>query len=101
MERLEKLKLILGIKGSDKDELLLYLLKSTEQKILNYCNINELPVELEHVLIEMTAAYYESSDGVASSVRIGDTSVEYAKDDDSIFHDYKAQLHCFRRLVWT
>lgn len=102
-ERLEKLKLILGIQGNEEDILLSFLLESTEQKILNYCNLEELPAELEHVLIEMAARFYSSPDGVADSMKVGDTSVNYSttKDDQNIIHDYKSQLHRFRRLSWV
>ena len=103
MERLEKLKMLLGIEGTDEDELLTFVLESTEQKILNYCNINELPAELENVLIEMAARFYNSPDGVADSMKVGDTSVSYSttKDEQNIIHDYKAQLCRFRRLNWA
>lgn len=103
MERLEKLKLILGIEGTEQDALLEYLLESTEQKILNYCNLDELPTELENVLVEMAARFYNSPDGVAASMKVGDTSVNYStvKDEQNIIHDYKAQLHRFRRLSWV
>lgn len=103
MERLEKLKLVLGIRGNEEDDLLSFLLESTEQKILNYCNLKELPAELEHVLIEMAARFYNSPDGVAASMRVGDTSVNFstAKDEQNIIHDYKAQLNRFRRMSWV
>lgn len=100
-ERLEKLKMLLGIEGTDEDELLTFILESTEQKILNYCNLPELPAALENVLVEMAADFYDASDGVASSVQVGDTSVQYRRDDDSIIREYKGQLHRFRRVVWT
>lgn len=100
-ERLEKLKMLLGIEGTDEDERLTFILESTEQKILNYCNIKSLPAELENVLIEMSADYYNTSDGVASSVQIGDTSIQYRRDEDSIIREYKAQLHRFRRVAWS
>src|SRR5690606_3368532 len=97
MERLEKLKLILGIKGNDEDDLLNYLLESTEQKILNYCNLKELPAELENVLIEMTANKYRNHSG-AKSINIGDTSVTFGDDSNDISKEHKVQLNRFRRL---
>jgi len=100
-ERLVRLKMLLGIEETNEDELLTFILESTEQKILNYCNIKALPAELENVLIEMAADYYNSSEGVASSVQVGDTSVQYRRDEDSIIREYKGQLHRFRRVVWT
>ena len=102
-ERLVRLKMLLGIEGTNEDELLTFILESTEQKILNYCNLKELPAELEHVLVEMTARFYNSPDGVAASMKVGDTSVNYstAKDEQNIIHDYKSQLNRFRRLSWV
>lgn len=99
-ERLVRLKMLLGIEGTNEDELLTFILKSTEQKILNYCNIKSLPAELENVLIEMSADYYNTSDGVPSILQVGDTSVQYRRDEDSIIREYKGQLHRFRRVVW-
>ena len=103
MERLEKLKMLLGIEGTDENELLTFILESTEQKILNYCNLKELPAELENVLIEMAARFYNSPDGVADSMKVRDTSVNYSttKDEQNIILDYKAQLNRFRRLSWV
>ena len=100
-ERLVRLKMLLGIEGTDEDERLTFILESTEQKILNYCNIKSLPAELENVLVEMAAGYYNAPDGAPTSLQIGDTSVSYRKDDDSIIREYKAQLHRFRRVVWA
>lgn len=97
MERLEKLKLVLGIQGNEEDNLLSFLLESTEQKILNYCNLKELPAELEHVLVEMTANKYRNHSG-AKSINIGDTSVTFGDDSNDISKEHKAQLNRFRRL---
>lgn len=116
MERLEKLKLILGIEGNDEDDLLNYLLESTEQMILNYCNISELPAELEDVLIAMTADMYrfrlrDMGVGKVSQMKIGDTTIQYSDSGNfnlmtgaggaDFLKNYKAQLHRFRRLQLT
>jgi len=100
-ERLVRLKMLLGIEGTNEDDRLTFILESTEQKILNYCNIKALPAELENVLVEMAADFYDASDGVPSSLQIGDTSVQYRRDEDSIIREYKAQLHRFRRVAWS
>lgn len=97
MKRLEKLKLILGIEGAEQNDLLEYLLESTEQKILNYCKIKELPAGLENVLIEMAANKYRNQGG-AKSINIGDTSVTFGDDSNDISKEHKAQLNRFRRL---
>jgi hypothetical protein len=101
-ERLKRLKMLLEIEGTDEDELLTLILESTEQKILNYCNIKSLPAELETVLIEMSVDFYNASGGgVPANLQVGDTSVQYRRDEDSIIREYKAQLHRFRRVVWA
>ena len=113
-EKLERLKLILGIEGSDQDALLSFLLQSTERKILNYCNINELPAELEDVLIEITSDAYrarqrEMDEGKVAQVNIGDTTIQYSESNFNLMtgaggtdflKNYKAQLSRYRKLRW-
>lgn len=113
MERLQKLKLVLGIQGSDEDDLLNYLLETTEQKILNYCNIKELPEELEDVLVDMTADVYrfrqrDMGEGRVSQINVGDTAISYSDSGNfnimtgaggaDFLKNYKAQLNRFRRM---
>lgn len=115
MERLERLKLILGIEGADQDALLTFLLQSTERKILNYCNIPELPAELEDVLVEITADAYrfrqrDVDEGKVSQMSIGDTTIQYSEGENfnlmtgaggaDFLKNYKAQLSRYRKLRW-
>lgn len=53
-------KTLVGINLSDNslDMLLDYLLRITENKVKNYCNIKEIPVELELTVAEMAATIY-------------------------------------------
>lgn len=97
MERLEKLKLILGIEGTEQDDILNYLLQSTERAILNYCHLQALPLEIEDLLVEMAADKYRRQTG-ATNIKIGDTSVTFSENKDGIRPEHKAQLNRFRRL---
>lgn len=99
MERLEKLRLILGIEGAEQDDVLNYLLQSTERTILNYCHIQVLPPELEDVLVEMAADKYRRQTG-ATNIKIGDTSVTFSENKKGISPEHRAQLNRFRRLQW-
>ena len=53
-------KTLVGINPTDNslDMILDYLIRITENKVKNYCNIKEIPVELELTVAEMTANLY-------------------------------------------
>lgn len=45
-----------GVEVAEDDFTLLFLIQSTTQDILNYCNIKDLPRELEHVVARRVVA---------------------------------------------
>ena len=114
MTNLEKLKKLLGIPLEDnsKDFLLEFILEDTEQIIKDYCNIKEVPEELNNTVLRMAIDLYrnknpgeeDNSLGSISSITEGDTSISYRSSatefKDSLLNDYKAQLNKYRRLVW-
>ncbi|KGI42505.1 phage head-tail connector protein [Clostridium tetani] len=114
MTQLEKLKKLLGIPLEDnsKDFLLKFALQDVEQIVKNYCQIKEVPEELNNTVIKMAIDMYrnenlggeESSLGSISSITEGDTSISYRSSanefKDSLLKDYKAQLNKYRKLVW-
>ena len=107
--------------SDDENAALTFLIGKTEEYIKNYCNIAEVPAELEYAEIDAIAAEYLSNramygglDDTAiklskiSSVTEGDTSVSYA-DDGSItvnawYETSRRALELdmlpFRRLRW-
>lgn len=107
------IKNLLGSASPD-DEVIEYWLQSTADYILNYCNLKELPVELNGVLIEMTCLRIRyNTNGIGagvkniSSVSDGSQSVGYTlagqrsfSSDDDLLNQYKTQLNRFRRLKW-
>ena len=56
--RLEKVKALLGITGTDQDEVLLFVIQTVEDLVLAYINQDTLPAPLENALIVMCVSYY-------------------------------------------
>lgn len=59
---LSTLKILLGITDDSLNGILQIYLSMTENAILNYCNIKELPSALNFTLCEMTADVYREND---------------------------------------
>ena len=84
---LNRIKTLLQIQ--DNDELIYEIVEITKEKILNYINEKELPIELEFILIELAIERFNKigSEGIASE-SIDGKNVSY---DDS-FENYKVYL---------
>ena len=99
----DKLKLLLGITGEDRDDILSFALETATDMALGYCNLDELPPQLENTVVRMAADLYRSEG-------YGDVTVNYGSGNNgntaqitggkSILDDYRAQLNAFRRLRW-
>ncbi len=112
MPTIETLKMILGVTG--KDELLQFTLDTVIDEVKNYCNITEIPSELDNIILRMAADVWRSegygNEGkpqTATSVSRGDVSVSFDGQSTatisgmkSILDDYRAQLAAFRKLRW-
>ena len=96
MPSLENVKTLLGISDNTQDNLLnLYLTRATSF-VKNYCNIDEIPSELDEV-IEDIAVYRYRMNGVENvkSESKGSLSETY---HDSMPDDIIAQLNRYRRV---
>ena len=84
---LNRIKTLLGI--TDNDELIYEIIELTKSKILNYINKEELPKELEFILVELSIQRYNriGSEGI-SSESVDGKSVSYEDD----FENYKIYL---------
>jgi hypothetical protein len=114
MTQLEKLKKLLGIPldNDSKDFLLEFTLEDVEQIIKDYCNIKEVPKELNNTVLRMAVDLYRNENlgeediplGSVSSITEGDTSVSFrsanAEFKDTLTKNYKVQLNRYRKLVW-
>ncbi len=99
---LTMVKLLLGAEGSGNDELLSFLIESTTQKVLNYCNRPDLPKELELIIVEIVVEQFRNQNGEQriTSVKRGDTQISYQQSNigADFIKNYKAQLNKFRRV---
>lgn len=117
-----KILLNMSLEDTSKDQILNYLKETITQRVKNYCNLEEVPKELEFILVEMISAIYKNkyatenissitptvSVGAIKSETIGDYSVTYATSTDKttssnntvddVLNDYKSQLNKFRKL---
>ena len=84
---LNRVKTLLGI--ADNDELIYEIVEITKEKILNYINKEELPKELEFILVEMAVSRFNKigSEGFSSESTDG-KSISYEDD----FEIYKQHL---------
>ena len=112
---IDKLKRLLGLDISDtsKDFILQFILDDVEEKVLNYCNIEEIPSGLKNTCYRMAVDMYrnerlghEERETIVSSITEGDTTTSFKVKEqdktylDSIFKDYSKQLNKYRKLVW-
>lgn len=121
-DRLEKVKVLLGIDGTDQDEVLLFVIQTVEDLVLSYINQDTLPAPLENALIVMCVSYYKAAGlgttqaavGPVASVKRGDVQTSFANAsgasgsastfnlgaDGQDFFGWRTVLNEFRRLRW-
>lgn len=91
---LAKIKTLLNIADSSQDELLSLYLDIVKQKVLNYCNREDIPTGLELIVVEITADEFRaktkkaavesgSEVGVVDSIKRGDTQINYSSTSSS------------------
>ena len=98
-EALSTLKLLLGIKDSESDDLLSFLIDDTVNLILGYCRIDTLPRQLESLVPVIAAEMYKRKGygsaelpEVVKSISEGERSVTYAdniSETDLLMNYYK------------
>ena len=83
---LNRVKTLLSV--TDNDELIYEIVEITKSKILNYINKEELPKELEFILVEMAISRFNKigSEGFSSESTDG-KSISY-EDDFEIYKQY-------------
>ncbi|OHW62174.1 phage gp6-like head-tail connector protein [Andreesenia angusta] len=85
---INKIKTLLNITDSSQDELLSLYLDIVKQKVLNYCNREDIPSGLELIIVEITADEFraktrknaiESGEetGAVSSIKRGGMQINY------------------------
>lgn len=115
---LTKLKILLGIPVTDtsKDVQLGFSLDFTIDGIKNYCNISDIPEQLENTMLLIAKDYYLNQFVAPAAAGEGEKNVQSIKRGDvqfTFFADakqgvegtafikaYGTQLNAFRRLRW-
>ncbi|MET1928420.1 hypothetical protein ABXM71_09025 [Enterococcus faecium] len=116
-----KLKQLLKIPSdqSDLDEVLKFALETEIMDVLNYCNLEDLPWQLENTVIMMTKDLVEAtqlslsadevSEGQVKSITEGDFSITKATSAEmmaamvnvsSFSQNYEDRLNSFRKFRW-
>ena len=104
---LVRTKLLLGIAGTESDELLKLIIADAEDMILGYCRISVLPRPLEsHVPVIAADVFRETGAGKSeapsdiSQITEGARSVAYSvvrTDEGGVFERYRRRLMPYRR----
>lgn len=90
MDKVIELIELFGIRISTDDFYLAFAVESTIQDILNFCNLKEIPVELEHVIVRRVLAKIldfklQTSDADSINIEKGIRSI--TEGDVSISYD--------------
>lgn len=101
LEILENTKMLLGIEDTEKDNLLMFLIKDTIDAVMKYCRIEVLPRQLYGLIAQITAELYRSrsyGDGeftrAVKSVTEGERRVEF-ESSSAFFDSYVSRLEPF------
>lgn len=107
------LKKLIGPEAEGQDDLLLFALTDAKDAVRNYCNIIEIPEELNTTVLRIAAdiwrreGYGKTTDQrrEVKSVSDGSQSVSFTTPDDSMsssdpLSKYASKLRTFRRLRW-
>lgn len=120
--RLGKVKALLGITGTEQDEVLLFVIQTVEDLVLSYINQDTLPAPLENALVVMCVSYYKAAGlgttqaafGPVASVKRGDVQTSFANAsgvsgsastfnlgaDGQDFFGWRTVLNEYRKLRW-
>lgn len=119
---LEKMKLLLGITGNEKDGLLQFVLDTVTDMVKNYCHMSideATPAQLENVVVRMAVdmwraeGYGNETNGNAevTSVKRGDVTTSFrpvggdfnantGAGGADFIKAYTKQLNAFRKVGW-
>ncbi len=96
----DKVKSLIGAECNE--EILNFCCEEALSYIKNYCNINEVPLDLNATLVRMAYCLYKYSVGdiEVKSITRGDFSVTYSDKKNEIFESFNNKLIPFRKLKW-
>ena len=89
-EILDAVKLLLGIKDNDKDDVLMLLIEDTVNSVLAYCRI-----DVSFIPTLTVKRYTANQNGGVKSVTEGERKVEYSDDNYDYLKEYAIRLKPF------
>lgn len=113
MDITESIKIELGVKDIEcSDEVIKLYVEKIKSYVKRYCNLEEIPNDLEYLIIEMVVKFienkYETTTGnkEIKSKSMGDTSITYNTVTrkeytyDEIVGQFSSELNNYRCLRW-
>ena len=111
---LQNMKLVLKVPADDicNDKLYSHYIDSVIYMVLTYCAREDMPQELEHLLVRMAIQLQKSGlEPQVSQISRGDVSVSFSSQESSynatsgaggadFLNNYVKQLNNFRKLRW-
>lgn len=109
VDLLETFKIL--INKNENEELLLFILNSVEESVLNYCHIKDIPDGLKNTVLRMAVDMYKEEGygktddtGPVKSISVGDTSTTFSTEKsttyvDSLLKNYETTLKHYRKVV--
>ena len=103
-EALAKLKMLLGIKDNEQDDLLSFIIEDCENLINGYCHTDTIPSKLESLVPVMAADMYrrksygqEEAPQTVKAISEGDRSISFGEfSTDDFLSEYETRLKPFR-----
>lgn len=102
MEMLNSIKILIGIENDVSDVILTIMIKDAEAAVIQYCNRKNFPIQLSYIVREcVIAAFKKDNEGDVSSIKRGDTQINYFSSitTDSFTPKQLIALNRYRKIT--
>lgn len=95
----------------ESEELLMFILDSVEEAVMDYCHIQDIPAGLKNTILRMAVDMYkeegygkaDGGTGTVKSISVGDTNTSFSTEKasyyvDSLLKNYEKTLNNYRKL---
>lgn len=83
-----------------EDAALAFAAQRSVDMVQAYCNVKEVPAELESVCVALALAVYDGAEGL-ESIKEGNVSLEfYEKKEGELLLPFREELDRFRKAGW-
>lgn len=97
---------------TEKDTVLLFACERSIEMVKNYCYIEQLPIELKNVCVEIALLLYDnggyqSKNTTLKSIKEGNVAITYQRESSAwkenkkmLLKEFSEELDKFRKLKW-